>query len=210
MWSGRKNNPQFQCNLKVLFQKMWRIWFWQDLIEWKVWTTMKAKVVRKKNKITCNNLVRPIVFFNVFSSPHFWFDLQFWKNSEYWLEDFFWLLVFFVTVWPMLMAGGWSMGICLYVWNPWQTWGQVCYPYIKICQKTSSSVLCTVHLKSKLQEALNGTHILNAAPSSMQHQGFVFNKKAIQFFNCSAWTMINALSIFLAQFFQGKKMWCSH
>jgi hypothetical protein len=70
---------------------------------------------------------------------------------------FFWLLVFFVTFWPMLMAGGWSMGICLYVWNPWQTWGQVSYPYIKICQKNSSSILCTVNLKSKLQQAVNMT-----------------------------------------------------
>ncbi len=59
-----------------------------------------------------------------------------WKIS-------FWLLVFFVTFWPMLTTGGWSMGICLYVWNPWQTSGQVCYPYIKICQKNSSSTWCT-------------------------------------------------------------------
>ncbi len=59
-----------------------------------------------------------------------------WKIS-------FWLLVFFVTFWPMLMAGGWSMGLCLYVWNPWQTSGQVCHPYIKICQKKFSSIWCT-------------------------------------------------------------------
>jgi hypothetical protein len=26
------------------------------------------------------------------------------------------------------------MGVCLYVWNPWERWGQVYYPYIKICQ----------------------------------------------------------------------------
>jgi hypothetical protein len=63
-------------------------------------------------------------------------------TSPHWLEDFFWLLVFFVTFWPMVMAAGWSMGMRLYVWNPWQTSGQVCYPYIKICQKISSFVWC--------------------------------------------------------------------
>jgi hypothetical protein len=39
---------------------------------------------------------------------------------------------------PRRMVGEWTMGVCLYVWNPWERWGQVYYPYIKICQKISS------------------------------------------------------------------------
>jgi hypothetical protein len=36
------------------------------------------------------------------------------------------------------MARGWTMGVCSNVWNPWERWGQVYYPYIKICQKLPS------------------------------------------------------------------------
>jgi hypothetical protein len=35
------------------------------------------------------------------------------------------------------MAGAGTMGLCLYVWNPWQTRGQVYYPYIQDLPKNN-------------------------------------------------------------------------
>ncbi len=89
-------------------------------------------------------------------------------SSLHWLKDIFWLVVFFVTFWPMLMAGGWSMGV---FWYPWQTSGQVCYPYINICQNFSSSIWCTTPEKQFTTTTKQDSYItcstkLNAVPRS--------------------------------------------
>ncbi len=98
--------------------------------------------------------------------------------------------------------------LCLYVWNPWEMSGSVCYRYVKICQKKFSSIWCTTPEKQFTTSTKQDSNIkcstnLNAVPRSCSI------RKLMNFFNHCAWTMINALSIFLAQFFQGKTMWLS-